>query len=99
MLTIYRRHRAKCKMKGRRAKCSCPIWVQGILEGEEIRESLSLTSWEAAQKKARDWEIAGKKNTLMVGDAFDRFITDQRYVVSGRVTSFSSGSKSSAPLF
>jgi integrase len=76
MLTIYRRHRAKCKMKGRRAKCSCPIWVQGILEGESLRESLDLTSWEAAQKKVRDWEIAGKKNDLTIGDAFDRFIAD-----------------------
>jgi integrase/recombinase XerD len=76
MLTIYRRHRANCKMKGRRAKCSCPIWVQGILEGEAVRESLNLTSWEAAQKKARDWEIAGKKNDLTIADAFDRFIAD-----------------------
>ena len=76
MLTIYRRHRAGCKFKARRAKCSCPIWVQGILNGENIRQSLDLTSWEAASKKARDWEIAGKKDDLSIKDAADRFIAD-----------------------
>ena len=66
MLTIYRRHRAGGKFKARRAKCSCPIWGQGILSGEKIRQSLDLTSWEAAAKKARDWEIAGKKDGLSI---------------------------------
>jgi hypothetical protein len=51
MLTLYRRHRAKCKLKGRKAKCSCPIWVQGKLHGEELRQSLDLTNWEAAAKR------------------------------------------------
>lgn len=76
MLTIYRRHRAGCKFKARRAKCSCPIWVQGILSGEKIRQSLDLTSWEAASKKARDWEIAGKKDDLSIKAAAERFIAD-----------------------
>jgi integrase/recombinase XerD len=76
MLTLYRRHRAKCKMKGRRAKCSCPIWAQGVLHGEKIRESLDLTNWEAAQKRIRDWEIDGKKNVVLLEDAFDRYLGD-----------------------
>ena len=29
MLTLYRRHRAKCKFESRNTKCSCPIWIQG----------------------------------------------------------------------
>jgi site-specific recombinase XerD len=76
MLTIYRRHRANCKMKGRRAKCFCPIWVQGILHDNTIRESLGVTSWEAAQKICRDWEIDGKREILTVREAMQRFIAD-----------------------
>jgi integrase len=74
MLTLYRRHRSKCKMKGRKAKCSCPIWAQGALDGEKIRQSLDLTNWEAAQKRIRDWEVDGKKNVISLGAAYDRFI-------------------------
>lgn len=74
MLTIYRRHRVKCKFKGRKAKCFCPIWTQGVLEGRKIRESLSLTNWEAAQKKVREWEIHGKRVSLPLQDAYERFI-------------------------
>src|SRR5664279_430185 len=77
MLTIYRRHRAKCKFKGRRAKCFCPIWAQGLLRGKPVRKSLDVTSWEAAQKIARDLEIAGD-DIPSVRDACDRFITYQR---------------------
>lgn len=74
MLTVYRRHRAKCKFKSRRAKCSCPIWTQGTLHGEKIRQSLDLTNWEASQKLVRDWEIHGRANTMSLLDACDRFI-------------------------
>ena len=74
MLTLYRRHRVKCKYKGRRAKCFCPIWVQGVLRGEKIRQSLDLTNWEAAQKKVRDWEIHGRENTVSLSEAYERFL-------------------------
>jgi integrase len=74
MLTPYRRHRAKCKSKGRRAKCSCPIWVQGMLHGEKVRRSLDLTNWEAAQKLIRDWEIHGLHSVVTLNEAYDRFI-------------------------
>lgn len=75
MLTLYRRHRATCKFTGRRAKCSCPIWVQGVLQGEHVRESLDLTNWEAANKLMREWEL-GKKDVPTLDDAADRFLAD-----------------------
>ncbi len=78
MLSLYRRHRAKCKMKGRKAKCFCPIWVQGKLHDEVVRRSLDLTNWEAAQKKVRTWEIHGIKASISLGDAYDRFIEQHR---------------------
>jgi integrase/recombinase XerD len=74
MLTIYRRHRTKCKSSGRRAKCGCPIWAQGILHGGSIRQSLDLTNWEAAQKRVRDWEIDGIQNSVSLVEAYDRFL-------------------------
>ena len=77
MLTIYRRHRAGCKFKGRRAKCFCPIWAQGMLRGKPVRKSLDVTSWEAAQKTARDLEIAGD-DVPSVKEACNRFIAYQK---------------------
>jgi integrase len=76
MLTIYRRHRAKCKCTSRKAKCFCPIWVQGNLRGEEIRKSLDLTNWEAASLLVRDWEIEKPKDVPTVEEAAKRFISD-----------------------
>ncbi len=76
MLTLYRRHRANCKSTARRAKCFCPIWVQGILRGENIRKSLDLTNWEAANKLVRDWEIEKPKNTPTIEEAATRFLAD-----------------------
>jgi integrase len=77
MLTIYRRHRAKCKHRVRRnTKCFCPIWVQGVLDDKPVRRALNLTNWEAAQRKVRDMEIEGDSPVLSVKDACDKFLTD-----------------------
>jgi integrase/recombinase XerD len=63
MLTTYRRHRKACKHrdKGRAFRhCHCPIWVDGFLGDEEIRESLKMRDWQRAQEVIRDWEADGK---------------------------------------
>ena len=52
MLTIYRRHRKKCKQRidGRGyRRCLCPRWVDGSLNGIEIRKSLRIRDWQRAQ--------------------------------------------------
>lgn len=77
MLNLYRRHRANCKSSARRAKCSCPIWVQGVLRSENIRKSLDLTNWEAASRLIRDWEVEGPAPSLTVKEATARFISDR----------------------
>jgi integrase len=77
MLTLYRRHRSTCKSKARRAKCFCPIWVQGILRGETIRKSLDLTNWEAANRLVRDWEVDGPDVVKSARDAVDGFLSDR----------------------
>jgi len=78
MLNLYRRHRANCKSTVRRAKCSCPIWVQGVLRGESVRKSLDLTNWEAASRLIRDWEVSGADVVVTVREATERFLSDRQ---------------------
>ncbi len=79
MLTPYRRHRSTCKHSSRRYKsCSCPIWVQGILNGKRIRQSLDLTNWEAAARKIRDMEIHGETGIMTVREAAGKFLADAK---------------------
>ena len=50
-LRLYRRHLKKCshRKKGREyTKCSCPIWVDGYLNGEDYRRSLNTWDWQRA---------------------------------------------------
>jgi hypothetical protein len=63
MLTVYRRHLAACPHaeKGRPwRRCACPVWVAGTIAGKKIKQSMDLTSLEAATEKIREWEQAGK---------------------------------------
>jgi integrase/recombinase XerD len=65
MLTIYRRHRKDCphRNEGRRyRRCRCPLWVDGRLNGVEIRKALGLRDWERAQQVIREWETQGIPN-------------------------------------
>jgi integrase/recombinase XerD len=84
MLTIYRRHRRRCKhrAKGRRHRhCQCPIWVDGYLSGEEIRESLKVRDWQRAQELIREWEIKDHRSQhvetrVTIADAQKKYIAD-----------------------
>ncbi len=82
MLAIYRRHQPPCRYVSRRfRKCKCPIWVQGSLQGEYIRQSLDLRSWEAASDLVRGWEASGqigvvKPEVPTVATAVAKFLSD-----------------------
>lgn len=84
MLTIYRRHRKKCKhrAKGRTYRhCQCPIWVDGFLSGKELRESLKVRDLQKAQEIVREWEIEDRRTQrqqtrVSIGDAHKKFIAD-----------------------
>ena len=59
MLTIYRRHLKGCEHRksGRKyRRCRCPIWVDGILDQQEVRKSMHMRDWDRAQAKVREWE-------------------------------------------
>ena len=82
MLTIYRRHQPPCRYTSRRFRnCKCPIWVQGSLRGEYVRQSLDLRSWEAASDLVRGWEASGeigvvKPEVPTVDEAVEKFLHD-----------------------
>jgi len=93
MLTTYRRHLKKCEHSGRHAekddgkgrsyrRCQCPIWVDGFLDGIEIRFSLKLRDWQKAQDKVREWEaenrIVEESAPKTVAQACDGFLEDAR---------------------
>lgn len=67
MLTAYPRHVKTCPHheKGRSyRRCKCPIWVQGTLRGENVRESLKTNSWARAQAIIAEWEERGYRDEL-----------------------------------
>jgi|HubBroStandDraft_6_1064221.scaffolds.fasta_scaffold02231_7 integrase/recombinase XerD len=84
MLTIYRRHRRRCKhrAKGRAHRhCQCPIWVDGYLAGTEIRESLKVRDWQRAHELIREWEIEEYRpqhveTRVTIADAQKKYISD-----------------------
>ncbi|MBZ5539825.1 MAG: tyrosine-type recombinase/integrase [Acidobacteriia bacterium] len=83
MLTIYRRHRKNCKQraKGRKHRhCQCPIWVDGVLAGKDMRESLKLRDWQRAQEMIREWEAEDRRTSRperkSVEDAWKEFLAD-----------------------
>lgn len=84
MLTIYRRHLKACehRAEGRKyRRCRCPIWVDGMLHGLEIRESLEMRDWERAQRAIREWEGEGvpkqeEPSPVTIELACSRFLAD-----------------------
>ena len=83
MLTIYRRHRKRCKhrAKGRAHRhCQCPIWVDGFLSGQEIRESLKVRDWQRAQEMIREWEIEDRRGSRpirrILSECWKEFLVD-----------------------
>ena len=54
MLNLYRRHLKQCAHRAKGAaytKCSCPIWCDGKLNGQRVRESLETRDWQRAIRK------------------------------------------------
>jgi hypothetical protein len=92
MLIVYRRHLKKCdhRNEGRKyRRCNCPVWVDGSIAGEEVRQTQGTRSWEEAQEKVRQWEaedrkpIEPAKNYLSVEAAFDRYVADAESIQLG----------------
>ena len=85
MLTAYRRHKTNCphRAEGRTyRRCSCPIWVDGIFDGDEIRQSLRVRTWEDAERELERLKRRLSKGTVpaegpvTLKQAWDDFTSD-----------------------
>jgi site-specific recombinase XerD len=82
VLTVYRRHRAKCVQADDRIskKCRCPLWATGTFEGRPYRKTLKTRSFERAQQLVHEIEkgtVDRKKAELItVPAAIEAFIKD-----------------------
>src|SRR5580692_7213969 len=80
MLMPHRRHVLSCPhfAKGRGwKKCSCPIHVEGRLNGRRIRKSLDTANWEFANGKILEMEARKEElKESSVEDAVKDFIRD-----------------------
>ncbi len=85
-LTLFRWHSADCqhRPKGRRwNRCNCPVWVQGSLGGQWIKQSMNTRSWTAASAAVHEWEASGqiggskpKPDVVMISDAIAKYLED-----------------------
>src|SRR5689334_14467711 len=75
MLIIYRRCLAENPRRGRSYwRCNCPIWVPGTLGGQNVRQSVDVTSREAGSRLVNEWTaraVVGRptQEPPRVGDA------------------------------
>lgn len=84
MLTIYRRHEKACPhgTEGRKyRRCRCPIWIDGFLNGREIRKSLDTADWKKAQDHVREWEAKesepkAPQEPMTIQAAGEKFVAD-----------------------
>ena len=73
MLTLWRRHTKNCphRKDGRKwTKCRCPVWVDGEISGERIRQSLKTRDWARAgqgrRNSRRSENLGGSERTFLV---------------------------------
>lgn len=88
MLTLYRRHLKRCSKTEDRywKRCSCPMWVEGTVNGKYIRHSLRTASWERAQGLAHQIESADdprsrpekKEQPITIEQAVDEHLADAK---------------------
>lgn len=88
MLTLYRRHLKRCSKTEDRywKRCSCPMWVEGTVNGKYIRHSLRTASWERAQGLAHQIESADdprsrpekKEQPITIEQAVDEYLADAK---------------------
>ena len=81
MLTIYRRHRAKCPHADDRIskKCRCALWATGTIEAKPVRESLKTRNWERAEQIKRERESGPRfieQPSITVDFAMQKYFED-----------------------
>ena len=88
MLTLWRRHTPACphRDKGRRyEKCSCPIWLDGILYGKRYRRSASTRDWQKAKRKRDTLESPDSPIWKPVDEAVGAWLNHKEIADSSRL--------------
>jgi site-specific recombinase XerD len=65
--------------KGLKNNCRCAVWVDGFLEGREIRKTLGTQSWQKAKDKVLAWdrgEQSADEGRIAIKHATEQFIAD-----------------------
>lgn len=88
MLTLYLRHLKRCSKTEDRywKRCSCPMWMEGTVNGSYIRRSLQTASWERAQNLAHQIEAADdpkaaptkKEQPVTIQQAVNEYLADAK---------------------
>ena len=87
MLAPYRRHLDTCPHRhlGRAyTKCSCPIHVDGFVNGRRMRQSLETMNWDRARRRIMDLEADadGGKTRKVITEATEAFLTRRQVEAS-----------------
>jgi integrase len=75
-LKIYRRHEENCshREQGRSyTKCGCPLWMQGVHNGEPIRQSLGTRSMQEALRQVAQLEDPHTPLLKPISEAIDAY--------------------------
>src|SRR5580658_9647882 len=81
MLIPFRRHGPHCQYKSRKNRnCSCPIWVDGVVGGKEIRRTLKTRNWQRAQQDVRKMEAEDKEpdERITIEHSCEAFLEDAK---------------------
>ena len=77
MIKAYRRHSKTCSHRDRNyRRCTCPIWVDLVVDKKRTLRSLGTRNWEFAQKKVLELETSGDKIRKTILDATESFERD-----------------------
>jgi integrase/recombinase XerD len=57
-------------------RCSCPVWVVGMIGGKAIRKSLDTANWDEGESKLKDLRDGKSVPPVRLSDACSRFIAD-----------------------
>jgi integrase/recombinase XerD len=86
VLTIYRRHLKTCdhRDEGRTyRRCKCPVWVDGVLAGRDIRQSVKTRDWQKASDLVHLWESRNsiedptpQTEAMTISGAWEQYVKD-----------------------
>jgi site-specific recombinase XerD len=86
-LFVVRRHKATCLERKRRqqhlGRCRCVLWIDGVADGQRIRESLKTRNLEKANRLLGERQKSPLKRPKAVAGAIEEFLASRKDVEHG----------------